>query len=198
MKLFKLLLAVAGATVLLGALVSTASANHLRSSSQTKRATYPRLVFSGGFGLIECAVTIESSFHSLSITKTPGSLIGYVTRAAIGGTHCIRGSATIQQTSLPWHVRYASFAGPLPNISDVFDDITGIRMKFKESVFGIECEASGGTGGLESVREAGGVLTSERISGESPTSCGRNGIIEGTANSYTVLNSTTRITVTLI
>src|SRR5215207_2963869 len=93
MKLFKLLLAVAGATVLLGALVSTASATRLASSSQTLRAGFARVNFTGPFGTTECALTLEGSLHSRTITKTIGSLIGLITRAVLGA--CVRGSATI-------------------------------------------------------------------------------------------------------
>jgi hypothetical protein len=198
MKLFKLLLAVAGATVLLGALVSTASANRLRSSSTTLRANFPRVNFAGGFGSTECAVTLEGSLHSATIEKVAERLIGYITRAIIGGTHCIRGSATILTTSLPWHVRYESFGGTLPNITELNTTVTGAQFNVKEPVFGIACLASGGTSIGRYRREAGGILTSAIIGGESPTSCGRNGTLEGTSNSLTVLNSTTRITVTLI
>jgi hypothetical protein len=197
MKLFTLLLAVAGATVLLGALVSTASATRLRSTSTTLRATFPRVSFIGGFGTTECAVTLEGSFHSETIAKVPESLIGYITRAIIGGTRCIRGSATILQASLPWHIRYVSFEGTLPNITAVNTEVAGVQFNAKEPVFGIACLASGGlfTG---IYNRTGSVLTSAVIGGRSPTSCGREGTLEGTSNSLTVLNSSTRITVTLI
>lgn len=198
MKLFKLLLAVAGATVLLGALVSTASATRLRSTSPTLRANFPRVNFTGGFGTTECAVTLEGSLHSTTIVKTRGLLIGYITRAVIGGTHCIRGSATVLNASLPWHVRYDSFSGTLPNITALNTTVSGAQFNVKEPVFGVECLASGGTATGTYNREAGGVLTSAVIGGESPTSCGINGGLSGTSNSLTVLNSTTRITVTLI
>jgi hypothetical protein len=197
MKLFKLFLAAAGATVLLGALVSIASATRLRSSSTTLKMTFASLTFEG-VGTAVCAVTLEGSYHSATIAKVTESLIGYITRAVIGGTHCIRGSATILQTSLPWHVRYESFTGTLPNISAYNTTLTGTRISYKDPVFLIECLAFGGTQHISHIREAGGVLTSARISGESPTSCGTSIMIEGASNSLTVLNNTTRISVTLI
>jgi hypothetical protein len=198
MKLFKLLLAVAGATVLLGALVSTASARDVRSSSSTFRATFPRVRFSGGFGTIECAISLEGSFHVAIIEKVVGRLFGYITRAPIDGTHCTGGSATILQASLPWHIRYASFSGTLPNFTSFNFSAVGAQFNLKEAVFGIECLASGGTITGAFNREAGGILTSARIGGESPTSCGINGRLEGTSNSVTALNSSTRLTLTLI
>jgi hypothetical protein len=198
MKLFKLILAVASAAVLVAALVSTASANRLSSSSQTLRARFPNVSFLGGFGNTECALTLEGSFHTRTIVKTSGALIGYLTRAIIGGTHCIRGSATILTTSLPWHIRYESFGGTLPNITAINTTLTGVQLQVKEPVFGIVCLASGGTLTDRYIRDAGGVLTTEVLGGTSPTSCGSNGTLSGTSESLTVLNSVTRITVTLI
>lgn len=198
MKLGNTLLAIIGATVLFSALVATASATRISSSSQTVRATYPRVNFSGGFGTTECAVTLEGSFHSRTLAKVVGALTGYVTRAVIGGTHCIRGSATILNASLPWHTRYQSFEGTLPNITSITATVTGVSFNMKEPAFGVECLASGGTATHTFIREAGGVITSGVIGGESPTTCGINGRFAGTSNSLTVLNSTTRITVTLI
>jgi len=197
MKLFKLLLAVAGATVLLGALVSTASATRLSSSSQTLRATFARVDFSGGFGTTECAVTLEGSLHSRTIAKVAGSLIGFITRAIVA-ERCIRGSATILTASLPWHVRYASFTGTLPNITRLNTTVTGAQFNVREPVFGVACLASGGTATGVYNREAGGALTSAVIGGESPTSCGINGALNGTSTALTVLGAATRITVTLI
>jgi hypothetical protein len=196
MKLFKLLLSVAGATVLLGALVATASAGRLSSSSQTLRATFAAVRFSGGFGTTECALTLEGSLHSRTIAKTAGSLIGYITRAALGT--CSRGSATVLTASLPWHVRYASFSGTLPNITRLNTTVVGAQFQIREPVFGVTCLASGGTSLGNYTREAGGVLTGAEIGGRSPTSCGIEGELSGVSNSLTVLGAATRITVTLI
>jgi hypothetical protein len=198
MKLVRVLASTSGAIIILSLLVSISPANRLRWSSQTFRSTYPRWIISGGFGNFECGLTLEGSLHSATIVKTVGLLIGYITRAAVGGTHCRQGSATILQTSLPWHVRYESFTGALPSITSFSTTITGLQFNIKEPFFGIECLASGGIATGVYNREAGGVLTSTRIGGESPTSCGRSATLEGTSNSLTVLNSTTRITVTLI
>jgi hypothetical protein len=197
MRIGKTFLAVVGATVFLGALVASASANRIWATSTTVRASFPGVRFSGGFGTSECAVTLEGSFHSATMEKVAGKLVGYITRA-VAATRCFRGSGTILTASLPWHIRYASFAGTLPNITSINATITGAGFNVKEPVFGIACLASGGTQTLVFNREPAGVVTSAVIGGESPTSCGRNGTLEGTSNSLTVLNSTSRITVTLI
>src|SRR5438270_3751470 len=115
MKLCKLLLAVVGATVLLGALVGTASAARLSNSSTTFRATWTSAEFSGGFGTPRCSLTLEGSLHSATIVKTRGSLVGYITRASVGP--CVNGSATVLTATLPWHVQYDSFTGTLPSIA---------------------------------------------------------------------------------
>jgi len=74
MKRSKLLLAVVGATVLLGALVTSASAGRLSISSKNARVTWARINFAGGFGTVECEVVLEGTYHSFTITKTEGSL----------------------------------------------------------------------------------------------------------------------------
>jgi hypothetical protein len=198
MKLFKLLLAVAGATVLLGALVSTASATRLSQSSQTTRATFSVVRFAGGFGTTECALTLEGSLHSRTIAKVEGALIGFITRATLGA--CSRGSATVLTASLPWHVRYTSFSGTLPAITRLNTSVTGAQFQIREPVFGVTCLASGGaTNGNYTRNTATGVLTGVEISGVNlPTNCGINGTLSGNSTALTVLGAATAITVTLI
>jgi hypothetical protein len=199
MKLSKLLLAVVGATVLLGSLVATASAGRLSSSSQTLRATFREVRFSGGFGTTVCNVTLEGSLHERTIAKAANNLIGYITAAAVGG--CTQGSATILRETLPWHVRYQGFTGTLPAITTIVTRVINSSFQIREPVFGITClaratEATPTIGTYN--REASGALTTARISGSVPTNCGAEGTLEGTSNSLTELNSTTRITITLI
>jgi len=200
MKLFKLLLSVAGATVLLGALVSTASAGRLSSSHATLRSTFSRVDFTGGFGTVECAITLEGSLHSRSINKVPLGLIGSITRAIVGV--CPRGSATILQESLPWNVRYMSFTGTLPNITAINVRVLYPAFRIREPTFGITClalteneEPSFGTFSRDTVSRT---LTTARITGEVETDCGTSGTLSSNAGPITVLNSTSRITVTLI
>jgi hypothetical protein len=195
MKLYKLLFAVVGATVLLGALVSTASANRLRNSATTTRATFASAEFSGGFGTTRCSLTLEGSLHSATITKTPEALIGYITRASVGP--CPSGSATVNTSSLPWHVRYESFTGTLPNITTFKTKVFGAEWSIRET-FGITCtvsrtaENTTGTYALTS-----GVITRVDLGGSILTSCGTRGTLSG-SGSVVVPGTTTRITVTLI
>ena len=196
MKFGRALFAVVAATVLLGALAATASAARLSSSSQTIRATFREVRFTGGFGTTSCALTVEGSFHSRTIAKVVGSLTGAITRATLGA--CAQGSATILTASLPWGTRYESFTGTLPSITSIQAAATGPEFSIREPVFGITCLVAGGT--LRGIfnREAGGALTTTAVNGTVATNCGASGTLSGTSNSTTVLGAATRITVTLI
>ncbi|MGN6189049.1 MAG: hypothetical protein ACTHOE_09130 [Conexibacter sp.] len=202
MKLCKLLLAAVGATVLLGALVSTASATRLESSSQTLRTAFTSVRFRETFGsTTDCAVTLEGSLHSRTIQKVAGTLIGYITRADLGpcaGT----GTATILTETLPWHVRYLAFSGTLPNITRLIINVIGsaFRVRFPT---GSNCLARStpeepAIGTFErdiTTRE----LTAAEIGGRIRTSClNISGTFESSRNRPTVLGGTAGITVTLI
>jgi hypothetical protein len=52
-----------------------------------------------------------------TIAKVRKSLIGYVTTARIGT--CESGRVTVLTETLPWHLTYESFSGPLPNITRI-------------------------------------------------------------------------------
>ena len=202
MKLCKLLLAVVGATVLLGSLVASASATRLSNSSSTLRATFPTSEFVGAFGTTRCALTLEGSLHSRTITKTAGLLMGYITRATLGT--CTAGSATVLTETLPWHVQYASFTGTLPNgILTLVTNVVGSAFRVRETG-GITCLVRSSAGepsrGTYNVG-AGGLLSSVTLGGRIRTGgeCfGATGELRGTSNSLTVLGGSESITVTLI
>lgn len=133
MKLSKLLLAALGATVLFS---TVASATTLSISSQAVNIVWTRLNFRGGLGTVECEVMLNSTYHSRVISKTPGSLLGYVTAANVN--RCSRGGATVLRETLPWHFKYDSFTGTLPEIATMktrFED----PIRITEPVFGISC-----------------------------------------------------------
>ncbi|HEX7289754.1 MAG TPA: hypothetical protein VF250_01395 [Conexibacter sp.] len=117
MRLRKLLLAVAGATVLLGAFTSSAFARNFSFNNQQLRAYFREVRFNGLFGQTNCELTLEGSLHSRTIAKIIGQLIGYITAAHLGP--CVTGTATVLTETLPWHVRYANFVGVLPNITRI-------------------------------------------------------------------------------
>jgi hypothetical protein len=196
MMLLKRLLLILAAAGLLGALVSTASAGRLSLSSQTFRATFARTDFIGGFSTVECAVTLEGSMHGRTFAKTGGRLLGYVTRASLSS--CTSGSATILTESLPWHLSYGGFFEPLPNIGAYQANMAGMRVQIREPAFGITCLASGGIVAAIFRRDVASALWRMELSGVSPTTCGSEGSLLANSSSLTVLNSATRITLTLI
>ena len=141
----KLILVSFVAAVALAALVGTASAQRFETSSTTVRATFPRLRFSTEVGVggpeATCPVTLEGSFHSRTIVKTGESLVGYLTRAIINEPRCtLNGgveAVSIQQASLPWHIRYESFVGSLPNITRVNLRVSSMGLTIRVS--GVNC-----------------------------------------------------------
>ncbi|HZV73419.1 MAG TPA: hypothetical protein VFF79_06865 [Conexibacter sp.] len=203
------------AAVMLAALVGTASANRLSVSESTLRAVWPeesKLNFSNTAGGLEisCSVTLEGSFHSRSIVKTRGSLIGYITRAIVGPVaNCVKNNVTNVQVltaSLPWHVRYDSFTGTLPAITGVRLQLVGAaflltafgasclyRSTPEQPAFGIANREAGGTitglqaeNGSEIPLASGGIL------------CPASGTFNGTATRVTKLGETATIRLTLI
>ena len=201
---FVKLSAVTAVTVLvLGALVGTASAGRLSSSSQTYRATFSNVEYLGVITTPRCPLTIEGSFHPRSIPKRAGALVGYLT-SAVGGT-CASGSQTVLAETLPWHVRYSSFEGVLPNITAVAFDVAGLSIDIRELTFGFHClvrSTSEAPATLRLTREASGALTRAALGGRingTGTPCeGLPITLQGSSTSLTVPSGTTRITLTLI
>ena len=194
----KLIIATTGAMLLLGALVTGASATRIAHSNSTFRTSFREVTFGGAFGNFVCQITLEGSLHSRTVTKTAGSLVGYITAVNLGT--CATGTATILRETLPWHMRYASFAGTLPNITGIIFNIIGWRFRIREPL--LTCLA---TSTVENpvvytrAREASGALTTARLSGSGiETTCGRVGSFNSDAGPVTVAGAATRITVTLI
>jgi len=131
MKICKLLFAAAGATVLLGALVSSASARNLSVSNQSISGMWSSVEFNLPGATTRCHVTLEGSLHSRTMAKVLGSLMGYITRAILGP--CLSGTATILRETLPWHVSYSGFRGTLPNIDSIIVHVTEAAWRVRES-----------------------------------------------------------------
>lgn len=203
------MLAVAASAVLMATAVGSASAGRLSLSTRTFRVTWTSLEFSeSSFGIsIRCPVTFEGSFHSSTIAKVSGSLIGYITRAPLASSACTGGSgegAAFGNESLPWHIRYNGFAGTLPNITKVNLRIFGKREP--EIIRGMTCLYHPQIMGLpvELIIGAGGVITGFQFESEA--------ILEKLAGSilcppiirdvglgrFTALGSTTVVTLRLI
>jgi hypothetical protein len=201
MRLYKVLLAALGATVLLSALVSTASARSFSTTSQGLRSTFREVRFRLPFFTTSCQVTLEGTLHSRTIAKVAGALIGYITRAELGP--CSAGTATILRETLPWHVRYLGFTGTLPTITSLRTNVIDASFRIREP-FSITCLARS-TAAQPSVgtfnREAGGALTTAEIGGTittGPECFEEPGVFSSDRGPVTVLGGTARITVTLI
>jgi len=117
----KLAFAALSAAVVLFALVGSAAARNLSTTSQRQRITWVRLTFENTSGSrTTCPVTLEGSFHTRTTPKSVGSLLGYITRADVGTpAQCEGGEATILTATLPWHIQYEGFTGTLPNIATI-------------------------------------------------------------------------------
>jgi hypothetical protein len=202
MRSIKLTVAIAVAVVA-GGLASIASAGRLSLSSQTFRATYATVEYQSAVSTVRCPLTLEGSFHSRTMAKTAGLLVGYVTSAAHGA--CTVPGATVLRGTLPWHIRYTSFEGTLPTISGVNFDVLEFSVTIREPGFGSLCLVR--STAREPVRfswtrEGLGTISRANLSGTLATagaSC--NGLpvtLVGPSTSITVLNSAARTTLTLI
>jgi hypothetical protein len=197
------------AALVLGLAVGAASAARFSLSNQNFRIVWRSLQFKGeGFVRIECPVTLEGSLHSRTFVKASGALIGYITRALLASSACTGGlaeSASLGTETLPWHVKYESFTGTLPNITSlglrVFDKVERVfemRMSclYMPAMEGMKLIATVGAGGvITRVDTDPPNLLLPRVHGGpicpiEYTDVGRATI--------TVLNSTAAITITLI
>ncbi len=98
-------------------------------------------------------------------------------------------------------MQYVAFSGTLPAPSMINLNLVGAQIQTREPTFGITCVyllTPERPLAMGFAREAGGGLSSLTLSGTVPTSCMFDGFVGGTSNSLTVLNSASRITVTLI
>jgi hypothetical protein len=152
----KLMATVVAVAIMLAAAVNTASARRIETSSQSFRAAWGaenKLTFAaaGGRSAI-CPVTLEGSFHSRTISKVSGQLIGYITRAALTQTACtfvsvenaiiLNGTerlpeGTTTTSTLPWHILYISFRGTLPTISSIRVSLRGASFLLRAA--GVTC-----------------------------------------------------------
>jgi len=169
----KLALTAALATVALTATMGVASANRLSIDDQDFDIRWARLNFTGAGGSINvsCEVTLLGRFHSATITKTRGSLIGFIDHVSVNTPGCVGGQGIPLTEALPWHVRYDSFTGTLPRITTVRLALVGARFLITAS--GTTCTATTtetnpafGTGAVS----ATGQITSLAASGSIPLS----------------------------
>lgn len=143
--------------------VTTASASRLSISNRNIRITWASLdLKSGGSVLEECPITLEGSFHSATIRKTPRALIGFISRASVG--ICTGGSKTILQASLPWHITYDSFTGTLPRPTGLV--LLLHRLNWQVNIFGVNCLY--GEDGVERARATLNIEPNGLVTGLTP------------------------------
>jgi hypothetical protein len=209
----KLMLAGLAATVVLSLAVGSASARRIQTSEQGFLARWTNIVMGGSGFRISCPLTLEGSFHSRTLSKVCGQLIGYVSKAQIPTglePPCSGGTATILTETLPWHIRYASFAGRLPNITRIRVQLVNTRIQVHPretatcltgstpshpDVGDINIGASGEGRTLVALPEF-----SIPLSGEGEFLCNLAGeaIFEGSGEIFTLVTPQVRITVRLV
>jgi len=171
------------ASVWLATAVGVAAATRLELDERRFNAKWSSLKFKGPFGETHanCPITLEGSFHSNTIAKTVGALIGHISRATSGT--CIEGSTTILQESLPWHITYAGFSGTLPDITLIMINLVGASFQVPLCL-STTTTARPARGNIELIRERGGLLKATNLVAD-PTftiPCGiATGRFEGTA-----------------
>jgi hypothetical protein len=130
------------AVLALASAASSSSATRLTFNEGQFRSTWAALRITSGGGTIVCAVTLEGTLHSHTITKVSGTLIGFVTKAiaghpcAMNGLWFLNGTEVLpnMQTTvneLPWHVKYEQFSGTLPRITSIRITIQGFAYLFE-------------------------------------------------------------------
>jgi hypothetical protein len=201
------------AALLLSAALSTASARNLEVSSQRFRVIWRTLEFQTSRGTIRCQVTLEGSFHSSTIPKVERLLIGTITRVDVKRESCEGGELLIINSTLPWHVTYESFTGTLPTITAV--RLLLRRLLYRFSLLGVNCFYGTATdnftfsANLNAAREVTNLVAvagrniANLLEGSRPgeffgCSTSQSFVTSVEDGVVTVLNSTTRIRITLI
>jgi hypothetical protein len=136
----RLLFAALAATMLMSFAASSASARRFEVSERHFLAIWTSLEFVLGGNAILCPVTLEGSFHSRTLSKVSGQLVGYISNAVVNSPLCTNGTATVLPTSLPWHLRYDSFRGTLPSITGVLLQLIRASFRIADTV-GFSCLA---------------------------------------------------------
>lgn len=190
----KLVLAALGSALLLAAFVGSASANRLSQNETGFRDIYTPLTFVPSFGTAaRCPVTLEGTFHSRTITKTEGTLVGFVTRVSVGT--CESGRARADTETLPWHIQYGGFTGTLPNITGITQYLIRPTFEIGGEIFGqpVTCRYTTPRQKGINTRETRGVVTAQRPGEErtaSETQFCPEGRQEGTARVTTASGGT--------
>jgi hypothetical protein len=204
----KLVLASLTAAAILASALASASARNLSITNDRFRVVWTGLEknFVESGLTVRCQVTLEGSFHSRTLRKTTGALIGSISRGTVHLAQCQGGLPTVAQESLPWHVRYRSFAGALPAITSFDVEVVGAKLILEVS--GVRCTTQStaaspwvfratvaASGRIESFNPDGAAQIPVR--GSFPCEFAGNYTLSG-AGRITLLGSTISISVRLI
>lgn len=193
MKPLNRLLGVAvGFAAALCALSASASARNLSVTETVFTGGWSRVNLAGGFGTVECEMVMGGALHARTFAKAARRLIG---ADLIGPTipRCARGGASVLRETLPWHIRYESFGGRLPNISSIGTEVIGVSLRIREPAFGVICLARSTEAQPVFVilnLGSGGRLTSASLGGAITTNCGVTGTLSGTSTGVSDLTVT--------
>jgi hypothetical protein len=136
----KLIITALAATLVFSFAVSSASASRLSVSNRNIRAVWSLLTFEAAGSVLNCPVTLEGSFHSTTLAKRVGALVGHISRASVRGSNaeCLdTGTATV--SALPWHVVYAGFQGTLPRPTGLNLNLVNARITIDPAGFPTAC-----------------------------------------------------------
>ena len=86
---------------------------------------------------VECNVTLLGGFSANTIAKNTGINQGTVRHGELEG--CVGGTATIRTETMPWNLRYRSFANTLPRIRSINIGLTSAKLLVTGSN-GLICE----------------------------------------------------------
>jgi len=203
--------------VALAGCVSGASAHRFSLSPEAGfrvqwQTWMPSIGWEGGQVIVSCPATLEGSFHSRTLVKTAGALIGYITRAVTNEAACSSSGAAEARLrflaeTLPWHLVYNGFEGSLPNIAAVRFNVVGQAIRVSGLSFGSSClylstttrpmfdgfDLNATTRAVRNYRTAGEIPLREG----SPF-CSETMFMSGNTTNVTVRGGTSSITVTLI
>jgi len=119
LKYCRTLAILAGVIMTFGIMTASATARRLVFSSQQIQFDWTQIVWQGSGLAVTCPITLEGSLHERTIDKTPEALVGYITRVIVGGPVCRGGEVRALTETEPWHIRYESFEGRLPDITGI-------------------------------------------------------------------------------
>jgi len=142
----RLVLAALAAVALLAVAVDGASAGRLSVTERNFELIWnealtgkSKLEFNAAsMQAIQCNVTYLGHFIERTITKTTGNNQGAITHGELSG--CVGGLVTLRTETMPWNLRYRSFAGALPNITGLGLGIVNAQYRAESS--GLTCEVA--------------------------------------------------------